>query len=107
MSSFLQIEDKVDLKVKNIYEIEGVEKYQYMFTCIPYESERYEGTEEDWIKSSDECIDFILQHFDCQKYVIVVDKTEKYKDHLIREVNNTSHFGKGFENILIFEKERN
>ena len=99
---FLNLEN-VSLISKRLEDYEDGQKYECLFTCIPYATENYEGCDEN-NKDPDNWIDLILEKFDCEKYVIVVDDTIKYKDKIVLETNNTSHYGKGFEKVLIFEK---
>lgn len=78
--------------------------YDALFTCPPYE------TKEVWEKSNgeqltcDEWIDVCLKRFDCKKYLFVVDKTEKYKDHIVDEIVNKSHLGTNTEYVVLIER---
>lgn len=83
---------------KDIFESAG--KYDCLFTCSPY------GLKEIWNehetnKSCDEWIDECLQRFKCKRYVFVVDKTEKYKDKIVEEISNKSHFSNAKEYIIV------
>lgn len=78
--------------------------YDALFTCPPY------GTKEVWEKpngeqlSCDEWIDVCLNRFNCKKYLFVVDKTEKYKDHIVDEIVNRSHLGTNTEYVVLIER---
>ena len=83
---------------KDIFESAG--EYDCLFTCSPY------GLKEIWNehetnKSCDEWIDECLQRFKCKRYVFVVDKTEKYKDKIVEEISNKSHFSNAKEYIIV------
>lgn len=83
---------------KDIFESVG--EYDCLFTCSPY------GLKEIWNehetnKSCDEWIDECLQRFKCKRYVFVVDKTEKYKDKIVEEISNKSHFSNAKEYIIV------
>lgn len=79
--------------------------YDALFTCPPY------GTKEVWEKSNgeqltcDEWIDVCLNRFNCKKYLFVVDKTEKYKDHIVDEIVNQSHLGTNIEHVVLIERK--
>ena len=73
--------------------------YECLLTCPPYsDKETYGG--EVCYKSCDEWIDECLRRFKCRKYVFVVDETEKYKDFVVEEVQNSSHFSKAVERVV-------
>ena len=78
--------------------------YDALFTCPPY------GTKEVWEKPNgeqltcDEWIDVCLKRFDCKKYLFVVDKTEKYKNHIVDEIVNRSHLGTNTEYVVLIER---
>ena len=78
-------------------------EYEALFTCPPY------NDKENWnenIKnlSCDEWIDICLSHFNCKKYLLVVDKTEKYKDFVIEKIENNSHFNTNKEKIILIKQ---
>jgi hypothetical protein len=78
-----------ELKVQNILS-DKKSKYDCLFTCPPY------GDKENWNqkienKSCDEWIDVCLQNYKCEKYLFVVDKTEKYQKNIIQELRINSH----------------
>ena len=83
-------------------------EYDCLFTCTPY------GNIETWKSSKgiihsdltcDEWIDKLISNYTCNKYIFVVDnKIEKYKDNIVEELENTSHFGKNKEYIVEIQK---
>lgn len=93
--------NNVKIKQSNILKEEG--EYECLFTCPPY------GNKESWnkgeiVKSADEWIDECLKRFKCQSYLFVVDKTEKYKEFIVEELENKSHFGKNNEQVIQIKK---
>ena len=51
--------------------------------------------------SCDDWIDICLSHFKCNKYIFVVDETIKYKDKIVEEIENKSHFNTNKEYIIV------
>lgn len=83
---------------KDIFNSTG--SYECLFTCSPYNlKEVWNADETD--KSCDEWIDECLNRFKCKKYIFVVDKTEKYKDNIVEEIRNKSHFSNSKEYIIV------
>lgn len=90
-----------DLYIRNSIEETG--NYECLFTCSPY------SNKENWgqiieNKSCDEWIDICLNNYNCNKYLFVVDKTEKYKDYIVEELTNKSHFNKNSEYVILIKK---
>lgn len=74
-----------------------------LFTCPPYGGKEHWNKNNDEVeKSCDEWIDICLQKYKCKEYLFVVDKTEKYKDHIVETLTNRSHFGTNTELVLKF-----
>ena len=82
------------------------QEFDCMLTCTPYENI------EEWIDSKgnkitskmncDDWIDKLTQNFKCKKYVFVTDgNIKKYKDNIVEELENTSHFGKNKEYVVV------
>ena len=74
--------------------------YESLFTCPPY------GDKEHWAeneveKSCDEWIDICLEKYKCKKYLFVVDNTEKYKNYIVEQIVNKSHFGSNTEYVIL------
>jgi 16S rRNA G966 N2-methylase RsmD len=88
-----QVLCKDSLKEKNSFDC--------LFTCPPYgNKETYNN--ESQILSADDWIDVCLQNYKCEKYLFVVDKTEKYRKNIVKEITNKSHFNENKEYVLLF-----
>ena len=78
-------------------------KYECLFTCPPY------GLKEIWNEhetnyTCDMWIAQCITRYDCEKYLFVVDSSERYKDYIIDEITNSSHFGNRKEYIILITK---
>lgn len=96
IKNFLHLDS--ELSCKDIFESSG--EYDCLFTCPPY------GDKENWnqvIKNipCDQWIDECLKRFKCKNYLFVVDNTEKYKNNVVEEICNKSHFGLNTEKIIL------
>ena len=74
--------------------------YECLFTCPPY------GLKELWNEhetnyTCDMWIAQCITRYDCKKYLFVVDSSERYKDYIIGEITNSSHFGNRKEYIVL------
>ena len=74
--------------------------YECLFTCPPY------GLKEIWNEhetnyTCDMWIAQCITRYDCEKYLFVVDSSERYKDYIIGEITNSSHFGNRKEYIVL------
>ena len=94
---------KLDASVKeqDIFIDQG--KYECLFTCPPY------GLKEIWNEhetnyTCDMWIAQCITRYDCKKYLFVVDSSERYKDYIIDEITNRSHFGNRKEYIVLITK---
>lgn len=73
-----------------------------LFTCSPYASKEHWLEDKVEIeKSCDEWIDLCIEKHKCDKYLFVVDKTEKYKNNIVETIENKSHFGNNTEYVLL------
>lgn len=77
--------------------------YECLFTCPPY------GLKEIWNENEtnytcDMWIAQCITRYDCKKYLFVVDSSERYKDYIIGEITNSSHFGNRKEYIVLITK---
>ena len=77
--------------------------YECLFTCPPY------GLKEIWNENEtnytcDMWIAQCITRYDCKKYLFVVDSSEQYKDYIIGEITNSSHFGNRKEYIILITK---
>ena len=98
IAEFLGLKN-VSLRVQNILEDSG--EYKCLFTCPPYGGKEHWNIKNDLIeKSCDEWIDECLSRFKCKTYLFVVDETEKYRDYIVEDINNNSHFGNNKEYVI-------
>lgn len=86
------------VKEQDIFIDQG--KYECLFTCPPY------GLKEIWNENEtnytcDMWIAQCITRYDCKKYLFVVDSSERYKDYIIDEITNSSHFGNRKEYIVL------
>lgn len=86
------------VKKQDIFIDQG--KYECLFTCPPY------GLKEIWNENEtnytcDMWIAQCITRYDCKKYLFVVDSSEQYKDYIIGEITNSSHFGNRKEYIIL------
>ena len=93
---------KATIECKDILNSKG--EYQCLFTCPPY------SDKEQWLdvkpdkRNCDDWIDECLNRFKCKRYLFVVDNTERYKDYIIDEIHNKSHFNKNNEYVIMIKK---
>lgn len=86
------------VKNKDIFIDQG--KYECLFTCPPYNlKEIWNEMETDY--TCDMWIAQCITRYDCKKYVFVVDSTEQYKDYIVDEITNNSHFCTKKEYIVL------
>ena len=92
----------VELHQANVCKSHG--SYPCLFTCSPY------ADKEQWLdvpidmRTCDDWIDLCLSNFKCQRYVFVVDETNRYKDHIVDTITNKSHMNKNNEYIVMIDK---
>lgn len=95
---------EVELHQKDINCSRG--EYPCLFTCPPY------ADKEQWLdvpidmRICDDWIDLCLNNFKCQRYVFVVDETNRYKDHIVDTITNKSHMNKNNEYIVMIDKNK-
>lgn len=76
--------------------------YECLFTCPPYGGKEHWNKDNDDVeKSCDEWIDICLKKYNCQRYLFVVDETEKYKNNIVETITNKSHFGTNNEYVIL------
>ena len=98
------IDCDVELHQANACKSHG--SYPCLFTCPPY------ADKEQWLdvpidmRTCDDRIELCLNHFKCQRYVFVVDTTEKYKDYIVDTITNKSHMNKNNEYIVMIDKNK-
>lgn len=103
---YKMIHDKCNVKVQDILTTEPADytglKNTALFTCPPYGGKEHWNKDNDEIeKSCDEWIDLCIEKYKVDKYLFVVDKTEKYKDNIVETIENKSHFGTNKEYIIL------
>lgn len=98
---FLSAQSKASVTQRNVLESNG--SYPCLLTCPPYAQKEIYGSEVSF-KSCDEWIDECLQRFNCKAYVFVVDETQKYKEYVAETIQNSSHFSKAKEHVVVISK---
>ena len=83
---------------KDIFDDTGT--YDCLFTCPPY------SLKEIWNKNEtnmdcDMWINECILRYKCEKYLFVVDHTEKYVNNIVETIRNKSHFGENTEYIIL------
>ena len=86
------------VKNKDIFIDQG--KYECLFTCPPYNLKEI-WNEKETNYTCDMWIAQCITRYDCKKYLFVVDSTERYKDYIVDEITNSSHFGTKKEYIVL------
>lgn len=77
--------------------------YESVLMCSPY------GMSEQWcgIASSESCddwLDIVIKNIRCKRLVAVVDDTiVKYRKHIKERLDNFSHFGTNFEDVVVID----
>src|SRR5574344_2405861 len=85
---------------KNVKDYRRTEKLPVLFTCSPY------GLKETWNNENqddytcDEWISQCLVHCNCDSYLFVVDKTEKYKRNIVEELHHKYQYGDFCEYVV-------
>ena len=94
-----QYDIRCSIENKDVFNSFGT--YKCLMTCPPYKNkEIWQNVNSDNM-SCDERIDICLSHFKCNKYIFVVDETFKYKDKIVEEIENKSHFNTNKEYIVV------
>lgn len=92
----VELKDILSSKTKDYTYLRGTA----LFTCPPYNNKEQWGCNEQY-KNCDEWIDLCIEKYKVDKYLFVVDKTEKYSDKIVEVIHNKSHFGCNDELILL------
>ena len=80
--------------------LENSGEFQCLLTCPPYgKKEIY--AEESVFKSCDDWITECLARYKCQKYIFVVDNTEKYAEYVAEDVITNSHLNQVVEHVVV------
>ena len=96
---FVEVEDLITAPVR---EFNGA-----LFTCPPYGGKEHWNENNDEIEMScDEWIDLCLEKYKCKSYLFVVDKTEKYKDFIVENLQSKNGlFTNKHEYVILIKKE--
>lgn len=102
---FRRLQNCCSVAVEDILKKKDVETYDCLFTCPPYGGKEHWNEHNDEVeKTCDEWIGLCLQHYKCKKYLFVVDKTSKYKDYIVTDINKKSAlFAKSAEKVVLIE----
>ena len=74
-------------------------EYPCLFTCVPYSNYEQWIDAPDSDMTADDWIDLCMDHFKCNRYVFIVDYTEKYTDNLVGVIGNV--LGSGIDQYVI------
>lgn len=85
----------------DIFESSG--EYDALFTCSPYRLKEHWNVRETDL-NCDQWIDVCLNRFKCNRYLFVVDETEKYTDHIVYDIDNISHFSQNKEHVILITR---
>jgi len=111
----------IDIGIADAFAETSRRKEKCLITCPPYSNPNGKQIEE-WMSSSgkitcpktnDEVIDEILDKYDCEKYIIVIDDSVKYKDYIVDSFVNQSYIGarnggkpkENSEQIVVIERK--
>ena len=89
------------VKEQDIFIDQG--NYECLLTCPPYSLKEI-WNEHETNYTCDMWIAQCITRYDCKKYLFVVDSSERYKDYIIGEITNRSHFGNRKEYIVLITK---
>ena len=102
---FLHINDLCHINVENVITA-GLHNFSNqntaLFTCPPYKNkECWNKSDKTCNKSCDDWIDLCIEKYKCKNYLFVVDETEKYKNNIVKTIENKSHFGTNYEYVIL------
>jgi hypothetical protein len=94
---------KLDVCLSNKDSLYDSGNYECLFTCPPY------GNKENWCQdieelSADEWIEACLQNYKCKRYLFVIDKTEKYQQYIVEELQHKAHFSTAKELVILIDR---
>lgn len=109
---YKHIDDRCSVEVKDIIKTEPCDftylKDTALFTCPPYGGKEHWNIYKDEVEMCcDEWIDLCIKKYKVDKYLFVVDKTEKYKDYIVETLEKKSHFGNVKEYVVFIKKLKN
>ncbi len=99
---FLQL-DNVNYKISKKDILESSGEYECLLTCPPYLIKEFYRNETTF-KTCDGWIDECLARFKCSKYVFVVDRTDKYSEHIVEELRVSSDLNKVTEYVVVINR---
>jgi hypothetical protein len=84
-------------------------EYDCMLTCTPYaDIEEWQDSIGNKITSKMSCddwIDKLMENYKCKRYLFVTDgNILKYKPYVVEVLENTSHFGKNNEYVVMVDR---
>lgn len=90
------------VEVKDILHTDITNTYEncVMLTCPPY-SDKEHYIQDQVIKTCDEWIDECIERYKCRRYIFVVDSTVKYQNRIVEHIQNSSHFSKAKEYVIV------
>jgi 23S rRNA G2445 N2-methylase RlmL len=105
MINFLNLKN-VRMFQQDTLNVKDEKEYDLLITCPPYGKgvERWDN-ETKILDTTDEYVEKILNNFNAKVYLFIVDKTAKFKDNIIDNVHQRSHFQNTDELILKFIKK--
>lgn len=94
------------VEIEDLLKKDDTETYECLFTCPPYSGKEHWNENNDEVeKSCDGWVDLCLEKYKCKKYLFVVDKTEKYKNYVVENLQDKSGlFSNKHEYVLAIEK---
>ena len=103
---FKQLQNCIVVQQDILIDSEKTFQNTVLFTCPPYsDKEFWTDDKSEIVKTCDEWIDICLEKYKCDRYLFVVDQTEKYKDQIVETIENKSHFGKNNEYVILIQRD--
>lgn len=102
-----QIIDYLGLEICSVINKDSLDsngEYPCLFTCPPYAKTEIYNSEKKFF-SCDNWIEQILEKYRCERYLFVVDKTEKFKSNVIGKIPCKSHFRNNKELVILIENK--
>ena len=106
IKKFLKIDDDACKLFKHdVNHVSTIEEpFDALFTCPPY-LDKEQWTASNDFKTCDEWMTLCLERFEnCRKFLFVVDQTSQYKNHIVEEIDDPSHFRRSKEYIVLITK---
>lgn len=87
-----------EVTMQDVLHSEG--QYECLLTCPPYDRKETYASETVFM-SCDDWVTNCLTRFKCNKYVFVIDKTEKFESYIVEEIKTSSHYNTISEYIVV------